>query len=83
MIDGNERFVPLLGQFFGVADADFQGRGQPRPDGDRHGVKICSRPLQRLPNHIFNFRLVGPFGQMGDDPTVFGVDIDLRGDDVC
>lgn len=84
VVNRDQGFFEFFGQVFGTSDADFQGRRQTRTDGDGDGIRFAyeETPRSCFSHHKLNFGLVGAFGQVGDDPAVFPVDIDLRGDDI-
>jgi hypothetical protein len=84
VMDGNERDLAGEAECFGVGDADEQrtdksGTGS---DGDSGKIrKRDSRLLERPVDNRADGAQVFPRGELGNDPAIFCVNVELGGDD--
>ncbi len=85
MIDAQQRLIRRQRQALGVIDADQQRTDQTRSARHGDGVKLRrghAGVVQRLIDDVADRLDVGARGEFREDAAVFGVQVDLRGDDV-
>jgi hypothetical protein len=84
VVDPNEGNVPSHRERLRVTQAHEQGADQSGAAGDCHrvdgGMADGTGPRERLGHHRRQQRQVGPTGQLGDDPTETGMQVDLARD---
>jgi hypothetical protein len=84
VMDGNERDLAGEAEGFSVCDTDKQRSNKSRAGRDRDGGEIAERNarlLESLADHRHNGAQVFTRGELGNDPAIFCVNVELRGDD--